>query len=270
MDTKKFIKRYKIIFGIILSIFIVAIALAVLLQEDVFEIFFPNAKFKGVTLNGSIGIAFFSTIFYIATYSKISSKVPYILQELCLPNEYREVYLALSPKKNKTGALLVNNATDFMLGNFDPVKIRCLDILMDKTASITLVNHAYLTLAQIYFVMDDLNNLVTIEKTISIRLNECKNERFKKIYEHIDTTYKSLIEFLNGDTEPLRNVYSEVKDTLKHKSDRSLANYYYAITLIKNGEAELAIPILEKLITDVPKLFVSKFAQMILIQIVVQ
>lgn len=270
MDTKNFIKKYKICSAVLIFLFITIAVMAVFLQEEVFTLLFPNSAFRGFSYAVVIVVMFLTTTIYFWCHYLLNKQVSKILQDKCLPLEYKEVYFATSPKTNKIGRLLVTNTCDFMTGNFDSLNIRCLDILQNPKSSQVLVQHAYLSLAQVYFIIEDIDKLTMLRKAVELRKNNSTTEKQQKLFGNIEVFYQNFIDCLNGKTSFMLEAFSNAKNAYKNNSDKYLAMYYYAIALIKSGQIEDAIPILEELVINAGELFVAKFSKLILIQIVAQ
>ena len=264
MDTKKFIKLYKILTRSVLVLFITVCAGLVFLETDVFEIFFPNASYKGISFWLDMLFIIVATILYMVWHVFMQNQIANILRKQCAPSKYREVYMALSPKNNKIGESIVNMTTDFMLGNFDAAKVRCFEVLQ-KEVNISLRQNAYSVLSQIFLLTEDIENLQQLKQSASIGII---HEKYGYIYEQRVRTADAFIEFLNGKTSHMVEAYSKSREICKSNCDLYLSLYYYALGLIKAGEFEKAIPIFEEIILKGNELFTVKFSKVALIAII--
>lgn len=264
MNTKKFIKTFKILTISVLVLFILACATLVFLETDVFTMIFPDSTFKGISFWWTMLIVVALTVLYMAWHMFMQNRIADVLRKKCAPKEYREIYMALSPKNNKIGECLVDMTTDFMLGNFEVAKTRCFEVLQSET-NITLRQNAYSILTQVFMMTEDIENLNKLKQSASIGIT---HERYGKIYEQIVATANAFIEFLSGKTSHMVEAYSRSREICKSKCDLYISLYYYALSLVKAGDIEKAIPIFEEIILNGNELFTVKFSKLALLTIV--
>ena len=266
MDTKKTIAKYKLISIVVIVIYILFSVALVLLEEDVFQLIAPNSSFQGINFWIVFLIAGVLVMAYFGYHILIQNMIVKILREQCLPKEYREVYLALTPKRNLIGISIVNMTTDFMMGNFEAAKVRCYEALQ-TSKHIAVRQNAYSILAQIYLITEDVDNLIRLRETAMIGT---KHQKYGMVYQRIVNSASAFIDFLRGETSVMLGAYSRSRELCKTKSDLYISLFYYALALVKNGNIEQAIPIFEELITKANGLFVSNFSKLALITIVTE
>lgn len=264
MDTKKFIKVYKILTRSVLILFLTVCIGLVFLETDVFTMFFPNAEYAGIPFWFDMLYVAIATALYIVWHVFMQNQIANILRKKCAPKEYREVYMALSPKNNKIGECLVNMTTDFMLGNFDAAKVRCFEVL-EREINITLRQNAYSILSQIYLLTEDVANLQQLKQSASIGTI---HEKYGHIYDQLVRTADAFIEFLNGKTSHMVEAYSMAREICKSNCDLYISLYYYAISLIRAGDFEKAIPVFEEIILNGNELFTVNLSKVALLTIV--
>lgn len=264
MDSKKFIRIYKIAKIAVLILFILICATLAFLETDVFTMFFENEEFKGIGFWWTMLFVVVATVLYIVWHIFMQGRIANILKEKCAPKEYREVYKALSPKNNKIGECIVDITTDFMLGNFDAAKARCFEVLQTEV-NISLRHNAYSVLSQIFLLTEDVDNLEQLKQSASIGTI---HEKYGNIYDQIVRTASAFIEFLKGRTDHMVEAYSMAREICKSNCDLYLSLYYYAISLVKAGDFEKAIPVFEEIILNGNELFTVKFSKIALLAIV--
>ena len=148
MDTNKTIKKLKTF--TILNIILYAIMLIslVILEENVFTLLFPDAKFKGLSFFLTMLLVLLVSAVYFTFYFLIQMNIANILKKQCDPIKYKEVYFALSPKNNPVGKKLVEITAEFMRGNFDLAKTLCFDVIKNES-NINLKQNAYIDKVEI-------------------------------------------------------------------------------------------------------------------------
>ena len=151
-----------------------------------------------------------------------------------------------------------------MLGNFDAAKVRCFEVL-EREINITLRQNAYSILSQIYLLTEDVNNLQQLKQSASIGTI---HEKYGHIYEQLVRTADAFIEFLNGKTSHMVEAYSMAREICKSNCDLYISLYYYAISLIRSGDFEKAIPIFEEIIVKGNELFTVNLSKVALLTIV--
>lgn len=266
MDTKKYIKKFKIIKYSVIVLYILAVIAIMLMDSDGFTVLFPNSTFKGIPFWLVLVLVLVATVLYILFYVLMQAQISKILTMKCLPHEYRIVYNALSPKNNKIGNSMVDIVSDFMLGNFEIAKTKAFDVLQTET-NVASRQNAYSVLAQIFLITEDKENLIQLSQSASIGVND---KKYGVVYERIVRMATVFIDFLNGDNSTMLEAYSKAREVCKSKCDVYISLYYYAIALIKDGQMEKAIPLFQEMITEAKELFVAKFAKLALITIVTE
>ncbi len=258
MDSKKLITKFKIYKYLNLAFFIISLFLVLFFEKDIFTLFFPNANIKFIPFPVVLILAGIIPILYFVFYFLIQMGITKLLKEKCDPKTYREVYFAISPKKNYVGKKLVDITTEFMLGNFNIAKTLCYEVIKNDS-NINLRQTAYVTLAQIYLVEGDNESLTMLRNSA----NECvAHPKYGKIYFQIANTAIVFIELLVGDYEIMLKAYSKTREVCKNKCDLYVSLFYYTLALVKADKVEEALPILEEVMQNANKVFVAHYAKM--------
>lgn len=261
MDTNKTIKKLKTF--TILNIILYAIMLIslVILEENVFTLLFPDAKFKGLSFFLTMLLVLLVSAVYFTFYFLIQMNIANILKKQCDPINYKEVYFALSPKNNPVGKKLVEITAEFMRGNFDLAKTLCFDVIKNES-NINLKQNAYIVLSQIFLVENDVENLNYLRQSANILAN---NPKLGKFYAHIAESATVFIEFLVGDPTIMLKAYENARQICKNKCDLYLSLYYYALALLKTNNDEKAVNIFEELMNNANGLFVAQYSKLALL-----
>ena len=258
MDSKKIILKFKIYKYLNLAFFILSLFVILFFEKDIFTLFFPNANIKFIPFPVVLILAVVIPILYFVFYFLIQMEITKILKNKCDPKVYREVYFAISPKKNYIGKKLVDITTEFMLGNFNIAKTLCYEVIKNDS-NINLRQTAYVTLAQIYLIEGDNENLTLLRNSAN---DGVAHPKYGKIYFQIANTATVFIELLVGDYEIMLKAYSKTREICKNKCDLYVSLFYYTLALVKADKAEEALPILEEIMQNANKLFVSHYAKM--------
>ena len=136
--------------------------------------------------------------------------------------------------------------------------------LLQKEVNISLRQNAYSVLSQIFLLTEDVENLQQLKQSASIGTI---HEKYGHIYDQLVRTADAFIEFLNGKTSHMVDAYSMAREICKSNCDLYISLYYYALSLIKSGNVEKAIPVFEEIIMNGNELFTVKFSKVALLTI---